>query len=83
MEETHVLEHYTIDIPELNKPLRFQEQLYSKLKRYLEEHPMSIRELATAMKSRPEALNNFMAQERVHSRTIDRIASWLMEQGIE
>lgn len=83
MEDSHVLDYYEIDIPELNKPLRFQEHVYGKLKKYLEEHPMSIRELAALMKSRPEALNKFMAQERVHSRTIDRIASWLMEQGIE
>lgn len=83
MEDTDVLDYYEIDIPELNKPLKFQEYIYKKVKKYLENHPMTIRELAVAMKTRPAALNNFMAQERVHSRTVDRIASWLMEQGIK
>ena len=67
----------------LNQPLKFQQHVHTKFMKYLKQHPMPTRALATKMKMRPEALNNFIANERLHSRTIDRIASWLMEQGIE
>lgn len=67
----------------LNQPLKFQEHVHAKFMKYLKEHPQPIRELATKMKMRAEAINNFIRNERLHSRTIDRIASWLMEQGLE